>query len=136
MLKRIAEFWKNGGASKVCIGGVAVIVLSIFCLAIVDSLSLATWGSVWGGIAVCAVFALIIVALGFLLYLPGMIAQSRKHSKAESIKVCGIVGIIFWPAWFVALIWAYSENNDKPVYSSMPDRTLPVDELGDRLRMP
>jgi hypothetical protein len=57
--------------------------------------------------AVCLV--LLLVAL--FSAIPGRIARSRNHSKADAIRICGYFSIILWPLWIVAVIWAHSENN-------------------------
>lgn len=44
-----------------------------------------------------------------LAYLPGHIAKGKGHKNAEAITVCGFAGIIFPPAWVVALVWAFVE---------------------------
>ncbi|MCC7314767.1 MAG: DUF3302 domain-containing protein [Planctomycetes bacterium] len=56
-----------------------------------------------------------LVVLVLVFALPGLIAASRNHSKAEAIKVCGYASLILWPLWPVALIWAFTENNPAPV---------------------
>ena len=48
----------------------------------------------------------------FFAWVPGAIAKSRHHSQREAINVCGWVGAIFvWIFWFVAFVWAFTENN-------------------------
>lgn len=50
------------------------------------------------------------VALGLL---PGWIAIFRRHHNAMAIFVCGLVGALVWPMWFVALVWAFTATNEK-----------------------
>ena len=49
--------------------------------------------------------AALLIAIGFI---PGDIAKTRGHPNTAAVRVCGLVGIVLWPAWFVALIWAYT----------------------------
>lgn len=56
-----------------------------------------------------------LVVLVLVILLPGMIAESRNHSKAEAIKVCGYASLILWPLWPVALVWAFTEKNPASV---------------------
>jgi len=55
-----------------------------------------------------------------LAYLPGRIARRRGHASHEAIHVCGLVGLLIWPAWWVALIWAYSGPASDPIGRAAP----------------
>jgi hypothetical protein len=69
-------------------------------------------------IVILAVILLVGVAVFLLIgYLPGLIAQRRGHPSAAAIRICGLVGLLFWPCWLVALIWAYTA----PHRSALPD---------------
>ncbi len=71
--------------------------LSIFALVILIILLVAA-------VAVWAVLAI----------LPGRIARSRNHSRADAVAVCGYWGAITLGLLMpVAFIWAYSESNVK-----------------------
>lgn len=56
-------------------------------------------------VAVIAVAIGLVIWLGFL---PGMVARSRGHPSADAIRLCGLFGILFWPLWIIAAIWAYT----------------------------
>lgn len=91
-----------------------VIIVALTAYAIQN----ASRGSQFDLVMLVAVFAGLIVALAalvLLLVLPGLIAQSRNHSKAEAIKVCGYASLILWPLWPVALVWAFTEKNPAAV---------------------
>lgn len=47
--------------------------------------------------------AVTVVALAGL---PGSIARGKKHHNAQAIHICGLIGILFFPCWFVAIVWA------------------------------
>ncbi len=71
--------------------------LSIFALVILIILLVAA-------VAVWAVLAI----------LPGRIARSRNHSRADAVAVCGYWGAITLGLLMpVAFIWAYAESNEK-----------------------
>lgn len=53
--------------------------------------------------------ALIVVSCVWLAFLPGKIARRRNHPSQDAIRLCGVVGLFIWPAWFVALVWAHSK---------------------------
>ncbi|MCC7314133.1 MAG: superinfection immunity protein [Planctomycetes bacterium] len=99
--------------------------------------SSALWSSI-GTLGIVAALAGCMLVAAFLLLLPGIIAAHRKHSKTEAIQACSLVGLFFFPAWCVALVWAFTEDNSNKLmgYSARPDRTLPLDELGKPIRMP
>ena len=60
-------------------------------------------------LAVAGLFAVVMFGA-----LPGFIAERRKHSASTAITLCGLFGLAFWPAWIIALIWAYSQDNRRP----------------------
>lgn len=45
------------------------------------------------------------ICLGFV---PGRIARRRGHPSAEVIRICGLIGLLIWPLWLVAYIWAHT----------------------------
>ena len=50
---------------------------------------------------------LVAVVIGMI---PGWIAKSKNHPQRRAIEISGLVGIFVWPAWFVALVWAFIEQ--------------------------
>ncbi len=71
--------------------------MSIFALAILIILLVAAL-AVWGVLAV----------------MPGRIAHSRNHSRADAVAVCGYWGAITLGLLMpIAFIWAYTESNEK-----------------------
>lgn len=59
------------------------------------------------------ILLILLVPLGVFVYwlacVPGRIAHKRGHLNAEAIKMCGLIGVIFWPCWIIAIIWAHTE---------------------------
>ena len=54
-------------------------------------------------------FAVIIIVWGIAVVhtLPGRIANKRHHSQAEAIEITAYLGLLVFPLWMAALIWAY-----------------------------
>ena len=54
-------------------------------------------------------FAVIIIVWGIAVVhtLPGKIARKRHHSQAEAIEITAYLGLLVFPLWMAALIWAY-----------------------------
>lgn len=54
---------------------------------------------------------LVVISIPLLILLalwPIKVARSRGHASKEAITVCTVVGLFVWPAWVVALVWAYT----------------------------
>jgi hypothetical protein len=95
-------------------------------------------------LVVLAIFVILCSLVILLGYWPGWIAKRRGHPSAEAIRICGFVGLLVWPCWLIAFIWAYT-GPDRSVRSSEPDYHLglhrpppvpsavPRDELGSPL---
>jgi len=70
-----------------------------------------------------SIFALVILIIllvaalavwGVLAVMPGRIARSRNHSRADAVAVCGYWGAITLGLLMpIAFIWAYAESNEK-----------------------
>ena len=39
---------------------------------------------------------------------PGKVAKLRNHPQSRAIEVTALMGLIFFPLWIAALIWAHS----------------------------
>jgi hypothetical protein len=66
-------------------------------------------------VALVIVALLVVAGLTWLMWriacIPGNIARERRHLDAEAIRLCGILGaLLFWPAWLIALVWAYTHR--------------------------
>lgn len=64
------------------------------------------------------VFSVLVIVVGIIKLheLPGNIAQSRGHPQVDAIRICSLLGLIIFPFWMMALIWAYI----KPVLKPFP----------------
>lgn len=72
-------------------------------------------------------FAVIVIVLGIwkIHTLPGEVAKQRNHPQAEAIEVTAYLGLIAFPLWMIALIWAYMRPVLQPV--EIENRPAPVD---------
>ena len=55
-------------------------------------------------VLICGAAALAIC----LAFVPGWIARRRGHPSAQAIGICGVLGLLIWPLWLVAYIWAHT----------------------------
>jgi len=55
-------------------------------------------------------FCVITIILGIIKIhtYPGKIARERKHPQEKAIEVTSLLGLLVFPLWMLALIWAYS----------------------------
>ena len=62
-------------------------------------------------------FVLITITLGVvkLHEYPGKIAEARKHPQHDAIVATSIMGLLFFPLWVFALIWAYGGVIGQPL---------------------
>jgi hypothetical protein len=84
--------------------------------------------------AALIVFCVIVIVVGIvkLHELPGKIAEGRGHPQAEAIKICSLLGLLIFPFWMIALLWAYTKPVLLPIAldqgATTTDSTLqPVD---------
>lgn len=60
-------------------------------------------------LALAAIGAGLWVAIWVAL-LPGRLAVIRNSAHKDTIRKCGLIGILVWPAWVIAIIWALAEK--------------------------
>ena len=55
-------------------------------------------------------FAVLVITLGIIKIhtYPGKVAAARKHPQTEAIEVTSLLGLLIFPLWMLALVWAYS----------------------------
>jgi len=55
-------------------------------------------------------FGIIITVWGiYMIHLyPGKVAKERKHPQLRAIEVTAVMGLLIFPLWIAALIWAHS----------------------------
>jgi hypothetical protein len=67
--------------------------------------------------AALIVFSIIVIVVGIIKLheLPGKIAEDRGHPQAEAIKICSLLGLLIFPFWMIALLWAYTKPVLQPI---------------------
>ena len=55
-------------------------------------------------------FSVFIIVLGIVKVhtLPGQVAEQRGHPQVTAIEVCSLLGLLVFPLWMFALVWAYA----------------------------
>ena len=63
------------------------------------------------------VFCVLVLVVGVyeLHSLPGRIAAQRSHPQTQAIEVCSVLGLLVFPFWMIALIWAYAGTVGMPL---------------------
>ncbi len=70
------------------------------------------------------VIVLIVYCIVALHTLPGKIARKKNHPQVGAIEVCSLMGLIIFPFWMVAMVWA----NFRPPPMMMPGSKPEKDE--------
>ena len=86
-------------------------------------------------------FSVIIIVWGIAVVhtLPGKIATKRNHSQVAAIEIMSYLGLLVFPLWMGALIWAYlvpvklkatveTKSQDESVVSPVLAATVQVGE--------
>lgn len=55
-----------------------------------------------------SIFILIAFGIYKIHSYPGKVAAKRKHPQFKAIEVTSLTGLLFFPLWVLALIWAHS----------------------------
>lgn len=65
-------------------------------------------------------FSVIVIVLGIIKIhtYPGKIAKARNHPQTEAIEVTSLLGLLIFPLWMAALVWAYSGAVVGKLYAS------------------
>ena len=70
-------------------------------------------------------FSVVIIILGIVKIhtYPGKIARQRHHPQADAIDVTSLLGLIVFPFWMAALVWAYSGAVFGKLYAPQADNS-------------
>lgn len=85
------------------------------------------------------IFSVVVIVVGIIKVheLPGEIAKSRGHPQAEAIRICSLLGLIVFPFWMIALLWAYIRPVMTPISNTadLPEgaQVAPVQAQGEQL---
>ena len=77
-------------------------------------------------------FSVITITLGIIKIhtYPGKIAKARNHPQEKAIEVTSLLGLIIFPLWMLALVWAYSGAVIGTLYAKPEDdrQAVPLKE--------
>jgi hypothetical protein len=79
-------------------------------------------------------FSVFIITLGIIKIhtYPGIVARERRHPQADAIEVTSLLGLLVFPLWMGALIWAYSGALIGKMYvQQTPDADTKIDAATD-----
>jgi len=79
-------------------------------------------------------FSVIVIILGIveLHTYPGKVAEQRGHPQKDAIEATSIMGLLIFPLWMLALIWAYSGAVIGNLYTTPPEKSDPAPDDGDQ----
>jgi hypothetical protein len=69
-----------------------------------------------------------LVAIVFVLGLPGRIAIARRHPDAEAVNIMGWVGFLAIVPWIQAFIWAFKPTQVIDIRRYPPAEQTAIDE--------
>jgi uncharacterized membrane protein YidH (DUF202 family) len=66
---------------------------------------------------VLILFSVVIIVLGIVKIheYPSKVAEARNHPQQQAILVCSILGLLVFPLWMFALLWAYGGTIGTPL---------------------
>ncbi len=80
-------------------------------------------------------FSVITIILGIIKIhtYPGKIAKARNHPQEKAIEVTSLLGLIVFPLWMLALVWAYSGAVIGVMYAKADDKlpAAPLEETAE-----
>jgi hypothetical protein len=85
----------------------------------------------WDYVTFAALFVLglgALVAIVFVLGLPGRIAIARKHPDAEAVNIMGWVGFLALVPWIQAFIWAFKPTQVIDIRRYPPAEQTAIDK--------
>ena len=71
---------------------------------------------------------LALIAIVFVLGLPGRIAIARKHPDAEAVNIMGWVGFLALVPWIQAFIWAFKPTQVIDIRRYPPTEQAAINE--------
>jgi len=64
------------------------------------------------------IISCVIVIILFIVYvhtMPGKIARKRGNPQAGAIEILSLLGLLMFPLWMAALVWAYVRPFSVPI---------------------
>jgi len=67
-------------------------------------------------------FSVTIITLGIVKVheYPGLVAERRNHPQRDAIVACSLLGLLVFPFWMFALLWAYGGVIGRPLPGPAP----------------
>jgi len=66
------------------------------------------------GLILCCIIVIVLFII-FVHTMPGKIARKRGNPQAEAIEVLSLLGLLIFPLWMAALVWAFVRPFTVPV---------------------
>ena len=81
-------------------------------------------------------FSVILIVWGIIVVhtLPGKVAKRLNHPQAKAIEITAYLGLLVFPLWMAALIWAYLRPVLKPIDLPEPVSILPADSQPEEVK--
>jgi len=81
---------------------------------------------------VLILFSVLLITLGIIKLhtYPGKVAEERNHPQKDAIEVTSLLGLIIFPFWMFALVWAYSGAIFGALYDSPEKSDANEDDPG------
>lgn len=78
-------------------------------------------------------FCIITIVLGIVKIheYPHKVALARNHPQAQAILVTSLLGLIVFPLWMAALVWAYGGVIGQPLPAAAPAPVRPPEPPAD-----
>jgi len=82
--------------------------------------------------------SIVIITLGIvkLHTYPGQIAAQRNHPQTKAIEVCSLLGLIVFPLWMAALVWAYAGVIGTPLPALDDEKGMTADSESEDIGNP
>ena len=72
------------------------------------------------------VIVLVVYMIVVLHMIPGKVAHKNNHPQTKAIEICSLMGLIIFPFWMIAMVWA----NVRPPDILIPAEADPNDSTG------
>jgi len=77
-------------------------------------------------IALCLIFGSVILIIWGIVILhtyPAKVAKRKNHPQTKAIEITSLLGLLVFPLWMLALVWAYSNAVIGKLYNNGDDES-------------
>jgi hypothetical protein len=74
-------------------------------------------GLILGSVLIITLFII------FVHTMPGKIAKKRGNPQTEAIEILSLLGLLIFPLWMAALVWAYMRPFSLPVHVEVDEQS-------------